>query len=165
MLYYLSYYSVSVIIGASFPILPRHGWAKCLGVLYTTTAFLLPCSYQPTLVISTTVASWMRLETLMPETQPSQTVSQGPAGPLGQCHKPQLLSSLSTVLIHPPTVYCPLGHLTPQHSLLSPHCWDPQHFLFKKLGMLRKREEEALTSSSFCFLGLQKPLRQKILGV
>lgn len=53
----------------------------------------------------------------------------------------------------------------PQHTLLSPHLSDAQHHLFKKLGMLRKREEEALTSSSFCFLVLQKPLRQKILGV
>lgn len=139
------------------PILPPHGVAKCLGVLYTTQAFPLPLGYQSTLVISTTWVSWMRLETPLPGTQPPWVLqapltmpqNTAPGLPIHWTRPPAnrlLLLGLWDTSFPSPTV-----------STLTTG-------IPKKLGMLRKGEEEALTSSSFCFLVLQKPLRQKILG-
>lgn len=142
----------SLIIGASFSVLPLRGVADCLGVFYTTKAPPLPLCYQSTLV---------KLENSPPGTQPPWAVSEGPAGPLGNATKHSLCPPhpLNSSTCQPSMATWPLGQLVPQHYLPPLYTGVP-----KKLGTLRKGEEEALTSSSFCLWSCRNPSGEKMRG-
>ena len=153
----LSRYSISVITEASFSIVPPHGWAKCLGVLYTK-AFHCPVVINPhQLAQQLEYLGWgWKLSCLGPSLPrlPVEVLK----GPLGQCHKAEFLSSLSLELSAKHLL--PLGlwdSSPPQHSLLSPHRWDPPHYLFKKLSMSRKRKKKHWLQAASSFRSCKNP--------